>query len=424
VGYWLSWHQELPVPSIQQEFGTVKFVPLAVLLLALCFPLTATCEAPKGIAMSPDCVARSLVSAGSGARIQRAMAKARQGKPVTIGVIGGSITQGAKASRAELRWGEQVGAWWRQSFPESEVTFVNAGIGATGSDLGAHRVQQHLLVRNPDFVVAEYAVNDPNTRRAAETLEGMLRQILKSKNSPGVMLLFTMSRGGRNAQESHIPVGQHYGLPMVSFRDAMWPEIEAGRLKWEDIIADEVHPNDAGHKLCADLVVAVLEKLRADLPPDEDLPAVAPVPPPLYTDCFEFTQLHNADTLTPTANEGWTKVEKGPFGPVWIADKPGSVLEYDLTGEEFTLIFHRIRGDMGRVRVVLDDLPPRTFDAWFAATWGGYSATGSLPRVPAGKHRLRIELLADKAVESNGTKFELRAILAAGRSPSANQREE
>jgi lysophospholipase L1-like esterase len=363
---------------------------------------------------SPEQISRSLVDNGNPIRIQHAMARARRGEPVTIGVIGGSITQGAKASTADQRWGEQVGAWWRTRFPQSEVSFVNAGIGATGSNLGAHRVQQHLLVAEPDFVVAEYAVNDPDEPLTDDAIEGLVRQILKSPRRPGMMLLFTMSRGGNNRQARHIPVGKHYGLPMVSFRDAMWPEIEAGKLAWEDIIADEVHPNDPGHRLCAEFVVAVLDNLLANLPEDPALPPIPAIPAPLHTDLFEFATMYNAANLEPVANRGWMQQEKGPFGPVWVADEPGSVLEYRLSGEQFILVFHRIRKDMGRIRVTLDDQPPQVFDAWFAATWGGYSATGPLARVPNGEHRVRIELLDEKAAESGGTHFEIRAILAAG----------
>ena len=136
-------------------------------------------------------------------------------------------------------------------FPQAQVTFVNAGIGATGCNFGALRAQRDLLSKRPDFVVVEYACNDANTQAAAETLEGLLRQILKQPNQPAVIMLFMMARGGRNAQEWHSKVGRHYGLPMVSFRDAFWPEIEAGRMKWEDVIADQVHPNDRGHACCA-----------------------------------------------------------------------------------------------------------------------------------------------------------------------------
>ena len=46
----------------------------------------------------PTIIARSQVSPGDTARLGRVLAKARRGEGVTIGVIGGSITQGTKAS--------------------------------------------------------------------------------------------------------------------------------------------------------------------------------------------------------------------------------------------------------------------------------------------------------------------------------------
>jgi len=191
---------------------------------------------------------RSQLDPGNTARLQHVLAKARVGEPVVVSVIGGSITAGAKATRSARRYGNIIAEWWREQFPESEIKFVNAGIGATGSNIGAHRAQKDLIAHHPDFVVVEYAANDPNTEAAAESMEGLVRQILKQPNSPAVVLLFTMHQGGGNAQEWHSKVGRHYGLPMVSYRDALWPEIQAGRMKWEDVEADVVHPNDRGHK--------------------------------------------------------------------------------------------------------------------------------------------------------------------------------
>ncbi|PIY39054.1 MAG: hypothetical protein COZ06_30280, partial [Armatimonadetes bacterium CG_4_10_14_3_um_filter_66_18] len=49
--------------------------------------------------------ARSLVTAGDTARLQHALAKARRGEQVLVSVIGGSITQGAAASKPENRYG-------------------------------------------------------------------------------------------------------------------------------------------------------------------------------------------------------------------------------------------------------------------------------------------------------------------------------
>jgi len=44
-------------------------------------------------------------------------------------------------------------------------------------------------------------VNDPNTQTAAETLEGLVRQILEATNKPAVQLMFMMNEEGGNAQE-------------------------------------------------------------------------------------------------------------------------------------------------------------------------------------------------------------------------------
>jgi hypothetical protein len=195
------------------------------------------------------------------------------------------------------------------------VDFVNAGIGATGSDLGSHRVAKDLLARPIEFIVAEYAMNDDGCPLATETLEGLTRQILAQPNQPAMMLLFLMNDRGVNTQERHIPIGWHYGLPMVSFRDALWPEVQAGRLVWSDFEADFVHPNSRGHGYCAQFVTALLDEVLDGLPADCEFPPAPPPPASLVSDVFQFTKLHNAETLTPERNAGWTSfVRESRFG--------------------------------------------------------------------------------------------------------------
>ena len=365
----------------------------------------------------PELRKRSIVATGDPARFQRLFTKLRKARRNVIGFIGGSITTGAKSDGLAYSWPKLVFNWFETTFPETKLDYVNAAIGATGTNFGAHRVQADLLDRDPDVVFVEFAVNDPRTPECRETLEGMLRQILKSRNKPAVMMLFTMTVGGNNAQQWHAEIGAHYAIPMVSFRDAYWPEVHAGRVKWEDIIADIVHPNRKGHACCADLVVSQLEQLLADFPGGSAPPRIAPLPAPVTDNAFEFTAMFTADTLPAAANKGWTVVDKGAaarFGKGWAADKPGSVLEFDIEGRLFTLVFHRIKADMGGIAVRVDDGKPVPTDAWFDQTWGGYSACVTMPRVAPGKHRVRIELLQDKANESGGHRFELQAVLAAG----------
>ena len=359
--------------------------------------------------------ARSLVTTGDIARVQHALAKARRGDSVLVSVIGGSITQGAAASKPENRYGESIAAWWRQTFPNTKVEFVNAGIGATGSNYGALRAQRDLLSHKPDFVVAEYGVNDSNTQACAETLEGLTRQILTQPNQPALVLLFTMNNAGGNAQEWHGKVGAHYALPMVSFRDALWPEIEAKRLKWEDVEGDVVHPNDRGHAYCAHFVTSLLEKVLKELPADDQLLPIKPVPQPLFSDLYEHVALFEADALKPVTNEGWTCDLENPWAKGWKSDKPGSVIEFELEGQVIAFMEFHVRGPMGTAKVQVDDLPPATIDAWFDQTWGGWRCTHEIARdLKPGKHRVRVEILEEKNPESEGPEFRVLGLGAAG----------
>src|SRR6185312_12145331 len=133
--------------------------------------------------------------------------------------------------------------------------------------------------------------------------------ILKQPKHPAVMLLFMMHTGGGNAQEWLSKVGAHYALPMVSFRDALWPEMQAGRLKWDTVMADEVHPNDAGHAIAASLVTHALA--QAMKPAASAPPVVVPLPAPLFTDLFEHVALYEAGSLDPVQNQGWTLEDFG-----------------------------------------------------------------------------------------------------------------
>lgn len=389
----------------------VRTLVIASGLLLLCGSTVSLAVEPSAL-VDANLTARTVVSTGDLARLQHVLAKARRGEAVTIGVIGGSITQGASASDAEHRYGNLVARWWREKFPQSTIKFVNAGIGATGSNYGALRAARDLLSAQPDFVVVEYAVNDVSSQDAAETLEGLVRQILKQPNQPAVLLLFMMRRNGNNAQEWFSKVGLHYGLPMISYRDAFWPEIEGGRLKWEDISPDDIHPNNRGHAAAAHFVTARLESTLATLPADDQLASAPSVPAALLTDTFEFTSLMEAAAMRPLVNEGWAYDEATKC---WKSTTPGSVLEFEVEGRVIFTMHYVVRGPMGRAKVSVDGAPLQTLDGWFDQTWGGYRQTNRVARdLAPGKHRVRFELSAEKNKGSDGTEFRVLGLGTAG----------
>lgn len=86
-------------------------------------------------------LARSVVTSTDFSRLQLVFERARRGKKIVVAVIGGSITAGANAIAPEKRYANRIAAWWRETFPKAQIEFVNAGIGATGSDYAALRAQ-------------------------------------------------------------------------------------------------------------------------------------------------------------------------------------------------------------------------------------------------------------------------------------------
>ena len=208
---------------------------------------------------------RAVVSEGNKARLAKAMKKAANGEDITVGVIGGSITQGSSATDHNNCYAELFHKYWVEKFPQSNVNFVNAGIGGTNSYLGVHRVDTQLLDSKPDAVIVEFSVNDTDKLMNKYSYDSLVRKILNCDSQPAVMLLFTTQEDGTSLWETHKEIGAAYDLPMLSYRAVVYPEVSAGTLDWKDISPDNIHPNDEGHKLIGQLVSRYLDSVYDDL---------------------------------------------------------------------------------------------------------------------------------------------------------------
>ncbi len=387
------------------------------ILLSLTFAAAGAVCAGDALPSAESKLAEATVAEGSQARLQQFFKKASGGGKLVLGVIGGSITAGASCSNPERRYHGMTLAWLRKSFPKAEFSLVNAGIGATGSNYGALRMGRDLLSKNPDFVILEYAVNDGNDKCSAESYEGAVRQILMGQGNPALILLFMMRKDGTNAQEWESKVGRHYGLPMLSYRDALWPEIQAGRLKWEQISPDSVHPSESGHAFAGELICAFLEKelrrYEAGAAPAKE----EAMPAPLISSLFERCSLFEGKSLKPVANQGWAFCAPGEKyeSSGWESSAPGSSIEFEIEGESVFLSYWRIQGPMGKASVSVDGGAPVKLDAWFEKTWGGYQHTQEIAKgLKPGSHKVKVELLQERNSGSLGSRFRVLSLGSAG----------
>lgn len=309
------------------------------------------------------------------------MKKAEAGEAITIATIGGSITQGVisngpldseiatKACYADIFF-----AWWKETFPEVEVTVVNAGIGGTDSYLGVHRVQEDVLDYHPDVVLIEYSVNDGATNSYKNSYDNLVRKVLQSEDSPAVLLLFMAQTSLVSAQSVHQLIGFNYELPMVSHYNLLSHFYDTGRYTAEELSGDVSHPSVFGHALVGEMLWKYLNNIYAEL---DSYDAPHPFDKKALTkERYQKAELVGVGEITPLSLG--TFVENGRdfngWGDVWKTTDGDGQIVFQVTCRNLGILFWRSTGsDYGQYEVWVDGAFKATLNAEFQDGWGNYA---------------------------------------------------
>ncbi len=320
-------------------------------------------------------VERAFANRGNLMRLKDCMRRAKAGEALKIGFVGGSITQGSLATAEDKCYAYHVYSWWKQTFPQAEFEYINAGIGGTTSQFGVARVQEDLLEKEPDFVIVEFSVNDKSTEHFLETYEGLVRKILKWKTNPAVLLVHSVYYdSGANAQLMHAKIGRYYDLPCVSMQSSVFAKVVDGSIPKDEITPDSLHPNDVGHRLEAEIITSFLELVLGDLQTKETTCVVkeAPLTANEYENSVRFRS-ENANAVLDgfcvdeTPQEGITDRFKGG----WTAGAAGAGITFTVKGSCIGIQYRRIIDHPAQIaEVILDGKRAGLLDANFDETWG------------------------------------------------------
>lgn len=421
--------------SDDKEPGQIRFEfaePETVALASVRFYLNDGFEAPVmtqeekidyASAAYREMIARSLMQAGDSARLLKAIEKAGRGEDVTLAYIGGSITQGAGAIpinsdcyayKSFRKFAEKFGKG-------DNVHFVKAGVGGTPSELGMIRFERDILRDGeiePDIVVVEFAVNDEGDETKGNCYESLVRKILKLPNAPAVVLLFAVFADDWNLQERLSVVGERYGLPMVSVRNAVTPQfrLKAGEgrvLSKNQFFYDMFHPTNAGHTIMADCLMHCFETVKEQGGSAE--PVKKPFPAPAIGADFEDVRLLDKKDMPAGAvvrpgsflfvddklqcvemNEDLTGTPEFPYN--WMYDgkqvKQGGDFTLEITCRALLLIFKDSGElDAGRAEVFVDGAKKLTADPHLNG-WIHCNPVILIQEKEAGWHRVSIRMAA------------------------------
>ena len=305
------------------------------------YPITEPTEDMSDEEQRQLMIDNSLMTLGDTARMANVLKKAAAGEEITVGYIGGSITEGIGAD-ANSCWAKLSYDALCEMYPETNINYVNAGLSGTNSTLGIARAERDLYSEyTPDIVFVEFAVNNGGEQMDKDSYESLVRKILEKDNDPAVVLLFTVLKNEYSCQPWMTMVGEYYNLPMISVGNAINTMFHAGLMEWAKYSDDESHPNYWGHELVKDFVVNYFKQVKAAA---DSAPAIAQLPAnALYNIAYKDMQLLERDQMNATVVSGFEESDKviTSFSNGWTyRNKTGAELSFTAQFQTLFLVFH------------------------------------------------------------------------------------
>ncbi|KAH9947880.1 hypothetical protein B0H21DRAFT_736781 [Amylocystis lapponica] len=196
----------------------------------------------------PVTLSKTRFHTGSGARVQRVINKALAGLPVTISVLGGSVSACHGAGDDPLSpqcYPSRFFNWWNGVFPHPASELTNGAMRRTNSAYFAF-CNGHHIPDIADLVIVELDVDDANESVAMEEFELLIRSILIRPDQPAVIILghfspqVAQANGFGGPDHWHSLVAQFYDVPHRYFADPMLA-------------------NSAGHEVISDVLVSYFQ---------------------------------------------------------------------------------------------------------------------------------------------------------------------
>lgn len=335
-----------------------------------------------------------------------------------VAFLGGSITE-MPGYRPMVCEGLQ------KRFPQTEFSFIAAGISSTCSTTGAFRFQSDILANGPiDLLFVEFAVNDDqDANHTRETcirgMEGIIRHLLTKNPKADVVMTFFVNESSMqkyNAGETPLPilahteVAKHYQISTINLARAVTKKISAGEFDWKKF--GGVHPAPFGNRIAADMIEGLFEELWIKRAIGAALPHELPQQP---LDANSYTKGRFLSPDEVHLGAGWTagipdwkslpggKRERFTSVPVVEALQPGAGLQIPFEGRAIGA--YVVAGpDAGTLEASIDGGQPKKVNLYAA-----HSKNLHYPRtvmfadeLPEGRHTLQLKVSQERDDRSSG----------------------
>ncbi|MBQ1263692.1 MAG: SGNH/GDSL hydrolase family protein [Oscillospiraceae bacterium] len=270
--------------------------------------------------------------------------KLKKDKELTVAYLGGSITQSET-------WSKSTTKWLRENY-KAKINEINIGLSGTEADLAVCRIDSDVLVRNPDLVFIEYAVNGGR----AKDMEGMALKIRRHNPQTDIIFVYTTTIEKYNTyKEGRIPeypaifeeVAKHYDITSIFFANQLFDLYEQGKIILAGSEAkdgkilytkDGTHMTASGGWLAAGAIARCFTAMEKDFDADSYTIKSYDIPKETYD---------KSPWINATCSVEWEKMR---FEGEWFdcsLNEDGEFENYSYDGEyleTFKKVFKKIQG--------------------------------------------------------------------------------
>ncbi len=358
--------------------------------------------------------------------LTNAFKKFRTEKRGTVAFLGGSITYNPG-------WRDSICHYLQQRFPETEFTFIPAGIPSQGSIPGAFRLQQDVLSKGTiDLLFEEAVVNDAYNGRSANqeirAMEGIVRHMWEVNPLTDIVFMYfvdplkmeTYRKG--NVPEvilNHEKVAMHYGIPAINLAKEVTDRIDNGEFTWKKDFVN-LHPSPFGQQVYFHSMRTFLDSCLSHEKNGEAGTDRKPLPEPLDSLNYSHGRLIPVSDVRVgkfwSLEKDWTpddgaKTREGfVHVPILVADIPGARMVYKFEGSAIGIVV--VAGpDAGKIKYCIDGKDhPKTLDLFtkwskkLHLPWYYILADDLKP----GPHTLLLKTTEEKNPDSKGNACRIR----------------
>ena len=312
--------------------------------------------------------------------------------------VGGSITEGAGSSHDEYSYVSIVNRYIKEKY--KNVNMFNLGAGGTASNFAVFRIAEAFKKNIPDVVFVEFAVNDRiyPVSDIGIYYENLILQIRKWNSSAKIISL-EMPTGMADACSSvHKKYAYYHDVAVIDVQDKVYKDIGQGLYKWKDISIDNLHPNDQGHKIYADIIISEIAKIKLD----GNVLAKSKMPVERYR--FKNPNIRSYEQCE--FYGGWSEKRvnmNNKFDVGAFSDNAGDCIKFDFIGKVISMMCVLSRNS-GILECNIDNKFNFTLDLYMDSEQY-FSTLINIKDLDRGSHTLIMKVSSKKNEKSNGSEI-------------------